>query len=171
MKIKIPRVHGDTPKEKAIRSLALVLVFAAVIWAFMKNNEHVVEVLNMEGAVYDETKTLDKDQKKFIVAFTRTLKDEWGLSCKIQIFAGDFVVPELDGKTMFIGLAPSIKVAELRFPPMMNTALGPEFIESLKTTFLLPSFEEGDWPMAIQEVLAEIFNKLEALNKQESNSE
>lgn len=166
MRINIPRVHGETPKEKAIRTILLVLVFAAVIWAFMKNNERVIEHLNMDGAVYDETKTLDSDQKKFIVSFTRSLRDEYGLDCKIQIFGGDFVVPELDAKTMYIGLAPSIKEVELRFPPIMRQALGPEFIESLKTTFLFPSFEEGDWPMAIQEVLVEIFNKLEALNNE-----
>lgn len=166
MRINIPRVHGETPKEKVIRSLLLVLVFAAVIWAFMENNQRVIERLNLDGAVYDETKTLDSDQKKFIVSFTRSLRDEYGLDCKVHIYGGDFVVPELDAKTMFIGIAPAIEVVELRFPPMMRQALGPEFIESLKTTFLLPSLKEGDWPMAIQEVLVEIFNKLESLNSE-----
>ncbi|WP_319541694.1 TPM domain-containing protein [uncultured Pseudodesulfovibrio sp.] len=171
MRIKIPRVHGESPKEKVFRSLALVLVFAAVIWAFYMNNKHVVDVLNQEGAVYDETKTLDTNQKKFIVSFTRSLRDEYGMDCKIQIYGGDFVVPDLDGKTMYIGLAPALGELELRFPPMMRKTLGKEFIESLKTTFLLPSFKEGDWPMAIQEVLMEIYKKLEQLKKEESASE
>nr|WP_287411257.1 hypothetical protein [Pseudodesulfovibrio sp.] len=171
MRIKIPRVHGESPKEKMFRSLALVLVFAAVIWAFYMNNKHVVDVLNQEGAVYDETKTLDKTQKKFIVSFTRSLREEYGMDCKIQIYGGDFVMPELDGKTMYMGLAPSINEVKLRFPPMMRQALGKDFIESLKTTFLLPSFQEGDWPMAIQEVLMEIYKKLEQLKKEETASE
>jgi len=171
MRIKIPRVHGESPKEKVFRSLALVLVFAAVIWAFYENNKRVVDVLNQEGAVYDETKTLDTSQKKFIVSFTRSLQDEYGLDCKIQIFGGDFVVPNLDGKTMYMGLAPSIGEVKLRFPPMMRKTLGKDFIESLKTTFLLPSLKEGDWPMAIQEVLMEIYKKLEQLNKEETASE
>lgn len=166
MRIHIPRVHGETPKEKVFRTLLLILVFAAVVWAFMENNQRVIERLNLDGAVYDETGTLDKDQKKFIVSFTHTLRDEYGLNCRIQIYGGDFVVPELDTKTMYIGLAPAIGEVEMRFPPMMRQALGSEFIESLKTTFLLPSFEQGDWPMAIQEVLVEIFNKLEELNKE-----
>ncbi|BDQ37667.1 hypothetical protein SYK_20270 [Pseudodesulfovibrio nedwellii] len=171
MRIKIPRVHGESPKEKMFRSLALVLVFAAVIWAFYMNNKHVVDVLNQEGAVYDETKTLDKTQKKFIVSFTRSLREEYGMDCKIQIYGGDFVMPELDGKTMYMGLAPSINEVKLRFPPMMRQALAKDFIESLKTTFLLPSFQEGDWPMAIQEVLMEIYKKLEQLKKEETASE
>lgn len=171
MRIKIPRVHGESPKEKMFRSLALVLVFAAVIWAFYMNNKHVVDVLNQEGAVYDETKTLDKTQKKFIVSFTRSLREEYGMDCKIQIYGGDFVMPDLDGKTMYMGLAPSINEVKLRFPPMMRQALGKDFIESLKTTFLLPSFQEGDWPMAIQEVLMEIYKKLEQLKKEETASE
>ncbi|WP_207264181.1 hypothetical protein [Desulfovibrio sp. Huiquan2017] len=166
MRITIPRVHGSTPREKLIRSLALFLVFAVVIWAFMKNNEHVVEVLNQRSAIYDETRTLTKDQKNMIVSFTQSLRDQWGMDCKIQIYGGDFVVPELDDKTMYMGLAPAIDVVELRFPPLMRTALGPEFIDSLKTAFLLPSFKEGDWPMAIQEVLVEILKKLDSLNKE-----
>ncbi|WP_316898991.1 hypothetical protein [Pseudodesulfovibrio indicus] len=165
MRINIPRVYGESPKEKIIRSLALILVFAAVIWAFVKNNQHVVDVLNQQSAVYDETKRLDKEDKRFIVSFTKSLKDEWGLTCRIHIYGGDFVVPELDDKTLYMGLAPSIGVAELRFPPLMRTALGPDYAEYLKTTFLLPSFEQDDWPMAIQEVLVEIFKKLESLNK------
>ena len=166
MRIHIPRVHGETPREKAFRTLMLILVFAAVIWAFMENNERVIERLNLGGAVYDETGTLDREQKKFIVSFTHSLRDEYGLNCRIHIYGGDFVVPELDAKTMYIGLAPAIGEVEMRFPPMMRQALGPEFIESLRTTFLLPSFSQGDWPMAVQEVLVEIFNKLEELNKE-----
>jgi hypothetical protein len=166
-RINIPRVHGSTPREKVIRSLALLLVFAAVIWAFMKNNERVVDVLNQQSAVYDETGVLDRDQKKMIVSFTQTLRAKWGLNCKIQVYGGDFVVPALDDKTLYIGLAPAIDQAELRFPPLMRSALGPEFIDSLKTTFLLPSFQDGDWPLAIQEVLVEILKKLDSLNQGE----
>lgn len=164
MRIAIPKVHGRSPREKLIRSLALVLIFAVVAWAFMKNNERVLDTLNREGAVYDETGTLDEAQKKFIVSFTRALKSEYGMNCRIQIFGGDFVVPELDAKTMYIGLAPAIGVAELRFPPMMRQALGADFIESLKTEHLLPSLETNDWPMEIQIVLAAIFEKLSQLD-------
>lgn len=169
MRINIPRVHGETPREKVIRTILLILVFAAVIWAFTENNRRVIERLNLDGAVYDETGTLDRDQKKFIVSFTRSLRDEYGLDSRIQIYGGDFVVPELDAKTVYIGLAPSINAVEMRFPPMMRQALGPEFIASLKETFLLPSFRQGDWPMALQEVLMEIFTKMESLNKKETD--
>lgn len=169
MRINIPRVHGETPREKLVRSLLLILVFVAVVWAFMENNQRVIERLNLDGAVYDETGTLDREQKKFIVSFTRSLRDDYGLDCKIQIYGGDFVVPELDAKTLYIGLAPAIGEVRMRFPPMMRQALGTGFITSLETTFLLPSFEQGDWPRAIQEVLVEIYNKLESLGKEETN--
>lgn len=171
MRITIPKVHGESPKEKAIRSLALVLIFAAVIWAFTKNNERVVEQLNRDSVVYDETGTLDKEQRKFIISFTRALKDEFGLACKIQIFGGDFVVPELDSKTMYMGLAPSINEVELRFPGMMRQALGEEFITALETEYLLPSFELNDWPQEIQIVLVSIFEKLTEIQQGESPSE
>lgn len=171
MRITIPKVHGQTQREKVIRTIALVLVFAAVIWAFMKNNERVVDVLNRESSVYDETNTLDKAQRKFVASFIKTLRDEYGISCRVQIFGGDFVVPDLDAKTMYIGLAPSIKAVELRFPAMMRQALGQEFIDSLKTEYFLPSFEFGDWPMTIQEVLVLIFERLDQIQQGETNSE
>lgn len=171
MRIGIPRVHGNSAKERIIRSLALVLIFALVIWAFMKNNERVVEVLNREGVVYDETNTLDKEQRKFIVSFTHALRDEFGLSSRIQVFAGDFTVPALDAKTMYIGLAPSIGEVQIRFPAMMRQALGDDFIEALKTEYLLPSFEYDDWPQEIQVVLATIYKKLTSLEQGDKTGE
>ncbi|BCS88594.1 hypothetical protein [Pseudodesulfovibrio sediminis] len=171
MRITIPKVHGNSPKEKVLRTLALILVFGAVIWAFTENNKHVVEVLNQQSAVYDETGTLDKEQKSFIASITRTFRDKYGMDCQIQVYVGDFVVPDLDSKTIYIGFAPSINEVELRFPPLMRTAFGTEFIDMLKTTILLPSFRDDTWPMAIHEVLMEITSKFEELQQGESASE
>lgn len=165
MRITIPKVHGTTQKERIIRTILLLLVFAAVVWAFSKNNERVVERLNRESAVYDETQTLTNDQKKFIASFTRTIRDEFGLDCKIQIFGGDFTVPELDSKTIYIGLAPSIEEVQIRFPALMRTALGPEFAEQLRTEHFLPSFKYNDWAEELQVVLIAIFDRLDQLNK------
>lgn len=168
MRITIPRVHGETRKEKIIRTIALLFVFAAVVWAFTENNERVVERLNRESAVYDETGTLDSDQRKFIASFTRSLRDEFGLDSRIQIFNGDFVVPELDSKTLYIGLAPPIGEVRIVFPPLMRQALGTEFPEMLETEMLRPSFKQGDWPQEIQMVLVTIFDKLTELNQGEA---
>lgn len=165
MRIQIPKVHGTTQKERIIRTILLILVFAAVIWAFSKNNERVVERLNRESVIYDETNTLTNEQKKFITSFTRTIQDEFGLESKIQIFGGDFTVPELDSKTLYIGLAPSINEVQIRFPALMRTALGPDFAEKLKTEHFLPSFKYNDWAEEMQVVLIAIFDRLDQLNK------
>lgn len=165
MKIHVPRVHGESKKEKIIRSILLILVFGAVIWAFSVNNERVVDRLNRESVIYDETKTLTNEQKKFITSFTRTLKDEFGLESRIQIFNGDFVVPELNAKTLYIGLSPSINEVQIRFPGLIRTALGPDFAEKLKTEHFLPSFKYNDWAEEMQVVLIAIFDRLDQLNK------
>jgi len=165
MRISIPKVHGESPKEKVVRTILLIVVFAAVIWAFTKNNQRVVNILNQEAAIYDETKTLDTEQKKFIISFTRALKDEFGLEAKIQIYGGNFVVPELDSKTMYIGLAPPINEVQVRFPALMRQALGDEFIEEIKTENFLPSFKYNDWPQEIQVVLVRIYDRLTQLNE------
>jgi len=167
MRISIPKVHGQSPREKVVRTLALVLIFALVAWAFVKNNERVLETLTRQGTVYDETGTLTEEQRKFIVSFARALKEEFGMNCRVQIFGGDFVVPELDAKTMYMGLAPAIGAVELRFPPMMSRALGAEFIESLKTEYLLPALATDQWPMEMQMALAAIYEKLTGLDGDE----
>jgi len=165
MRISIPKVHGATRREKLIRSLALVLVFMAVVWAFTKNNERMVDMLNQQASIYDETKTLDNEQKRFIASFVKTLRDEFGFEARIQIYGGDFVVPDLDSKTLYIGIAPSINEVQLRFPPIMQKALGDDFIQMLKTEHFLPSFQYGDWPQEIQVVLATIFDRLSQINQ------
>ena len=165
MRIHVPRVHGESKKEKLIRTILLFLVFGAVIWAFTVNNERVVDRINRDSAIYDETNSLTIEQKKFITSFTRTIKDEFGLDCKIQIFGGDFVVPDLDSKTIYIGLAPSINEVQIRFPGLLRSAFGPEFIEKLKTEHFLPSFKYNDWTEEMQVVLLAIFDKLDQLNK------
>ena len=171
MRIAIPKVHGDSPKEKAIRTIALLLVFAAVMWAFTKNNERVVDALNRQSSVYDETGTLDDDQRKFIASFTKSLRDEFGLSSQIQIFETAMEIPELDAKTLYIGLVPTMGEVELRFPGLVRTAVGQEFIDGLKTDYFLPSFERGDWPQELQIVLATIFDRLVRLETGEAAGE
>lgn len=171
MRITIPKVHGATPREKMLRTLALMLVFAAVIWAFTKNNERVVEMLNQQSSIYDETGTLDAEKKKFIISFVRTIRDEYGVEARIQIFGGDFTVPEVDNKTLYIGLAPSINEVQLRFPPLMQQALGSDFIEKLKTDHFLPSFQYNDWQEEIQVVLIAIFDRLNQINQGTQPSE
>lgn len=171
MRITIPKVHGATPREKLLRSLALILVFVAVIWAFTENNQRVVDMLNQQASIYDETKTLDKEQKRFIASFVRTLRDEFGFEAMIQIYGGDFVVPDLDAKTLYIGLAPSINEVEIRFPPLMQQALGSGFRQMLITEHFLPSFQYGDWPQEIQVVLVTIFDKISQINQGTPSSE
>lgn len=171
MRIHIPKVHGESRKEKIIRTIALMLVFGAVIWAFTENNERVVNRLNQASSIYDETGTLTTEQKKFIASFVRTLRDEFGFEAKIQIYGGDFVVPDIDSKTLYIGLAPSINMVEIRFPPLMRQAVGEKYIETLKNEHFLVSFKYDDWQEEIQVVLVSIFDKLTLINQGNNPSE
>ncbi|WP_419786353.1 hypothetical protein [Pseudodesulfovibrio sp.] len=171
MRISIPRVHGDTPREKLVRTLALLLVFAIVVWAFTKNNERVIQVLNREGAVYDETKILDSEHRKFIRSFTSAMKKEYGLNSQIQVFGGDFVVPELDAKTLYIGLSPVTGEVRIRFPGLMRHALGEDFAETLTTEHLQPALQGDDWPQELEIVLALIYKRLEKMNKEGGSGE
>ena len=80
-------------------------------------------------------------------------------------------MPELDAKTLYIGIAPAVGEVQIRFPALMRQALGEEFIDKLRTEYFLPSFAEGDWPQEIQVVLATIYEKLTNLEKEDDKRE
>ena len=159
MRITLPTVHGSTPGERLLRALALVLVFAVVVWAFVKNSERVAETLNRQSAVYDETGGLGAEDRDFLAAYGRVLREEFGLECRVQVFAGDFVVPELDAKTIYIGLAPAIGAVEARFPALVAQALGPDVIQALRQE-LLAALSSGEWPARLRSVLLAILERL-----------
>ncbi|WP_243544736.1 hypothetical protein [Pseudodesulfovibrio tunisiensis] len=160
MRINIPRVHGETPKEKIVRSLLLLLVFAAVVWAFTENNKRVIQRLNRDSAVMDQTGMMTDEDKDFVRSFIRTVRDEFGIVARVQVFAGPVESPEVDAKTLYIGLSPAEGQAVVVFPPLVRRAVGEAFVESLTTEHFLPSFDRDDWIRELQIVLTLIFTQL-----------
>lgn len=167
MKITMPTPRGKSAMERAIRTLAMLLVFLVVIWAFYKNNENVMERIQKTRSVWDETGQMHKEELEFLRSFARTVRGTFGVTVRIQVFVGDIEKPDLDSKTMYIGISPALKQVVVEFPALMRPALGMEFIESLRTEYFEEAFDTGEWPRELQILTTVIWSRLTALEEGE----
>lgn len=157
----MPKAGEYTPKEKIFRALALVGVFALVIWAFWEHTGRTLRQIKDSQAISDTTGSLDKKQLAFVRGFARSLEAEFGLEFRLQVRDEPVEDPELNGKTVFFGIDPAAKQVVVRFPPLLSNALGKDFLEQLQNNHLSTLFDEGnDWREGITFALAAIWERL-----------
>ncbi|WP_147819912.1 hypothetical protein [Salidesulfovibrio onnuriiensis] len=165
MKINLPAPKGKTVMERTLRTLGMLLVFLVVIWAFYKNNENVLERVQKNRSVWDETGQLDKDEISYLRDFVKSMRERFGVAVKIQVFKGDVEMPELDSKTIYIGLSPAGRQVAVEFPPLLRPALGADFIESVNNEFFAEAFDTGQWGRELQILTTMIWSRLAALEE------
>lgn len=165
MKINMPAPKGKTAMERVLRVLGMLLVFLVVIWAFYQNNENVIERLQKDRAVWDETGRMSKEELSFLRDFVRSMRSKFGVDVKIQVFKEDIQPPELDSKTIYIGLSPAGQQVRVEFPALLKPALGAEFIQSVSNEYFMEAFANGDWPRELQILTTMIWSRLAALEE------
>jgi hypothetical protein len=148
-------------REKLLRMLALVGIFALVIWAFWEHTGQTMRKIQQQQAVYDATDSLSKKQLSFVRGFASNLKSEYGLEFRMQVSNEPVEEPRLDSKTVFLGVDPASKQVVVRFPPLLSKSLGPDFLQALKTNHLASLFDDGgDWREGITYMLAAVWERL-----------
>jgi uncharacterized membrane protein YgcG len=140
-----PWLRGKTPGEQFLRFILLICVFALVVWLFWQQSEKTMKQLAARGTVWDQTSELSKGQKDALREFASMFKDDFGLELKLNVVHTDVVLPDLDSKTIFIGLNPETQQVLVEFPPLMRRALGDEFLYSIQNDHFTPYFEKGNW--------------------------
>mgnify|MGYP000524838777 CR=1 FL=1 len=168
MRIEIPKPHGKSPMERLLRTLAMLLVVLVVMWAFYKNNENVLERVQKTRSVWDETGQMSHDDINFLRGFGKSLKDTFGINCRIQVFKGDVVVPDVDAKTLYLGLSPARRQLSIEFPALMRPALGQEFMDSLRDEHFAQAFDDNQWIRELKIALTMIWSRLTALENKEA---
>jgi len=163
MKINFPAPQGKNALERVLRTLAMLLVFLVVIWAFYKNNENVLERVQKNRSVWDETGQLTKDELGYLRDFVKTMRSTFGVEVKIQVFKEDVEKPELDAKTIYIGLSPARRQVVVEFPALLRPALGADFIKSVRTEYFTEAFETGQLGRELQILTTMIWSRLAAL--------
>lgn len=147
--------HWDANWQDGLKS-ALVL-----IWNQQRDREASLEqAMHEDAPLLDETATLSTEDRNFVERFALALERDFGQKAVVRVFQGEIIVPDLDNRTMFLGIAPEKKQVIVSFPPIMRRALGAEFERGLMTTHFPQHFAAGDWPLGLKTALIQIWQTL-----------
>lgn len=157
-----PLVRGDTPRERLLRTLGLMLVFALVAWAFQWNTQRHLTRLKGDETVEDRTGRLSPRQRAQLGEFARRFKAEFGQEPRLYIGPDVDALPAPGPTTILLALDPAARRVRLEVPPLAARALGPEFLRHLRQEHFLPHFEADTWPDGLAMALSRIWDALAA---------
>jgi len=149
-------LQGRVSGESFLRGVGLIAVFVLVGWLFWKNSQANLEKIMAQSTLLDAGKILDADQRTAVREFGRRLKDDFGFELKVVV-ASPFSAPQLDVKTLYIGIDPNAAQATVLLPPLAARALGPEFTATLGAAHFAPYFERGDWPAGLLRLMDRVW--------------
>ncbi|MBG0776664.1 MAG: TPM domain-containing protein [Desulfovibrionaceae bacterium] len=155
-----PLVRGSTFGERFLRFMLLVLVFAVSGYGFYWNNTRVIETMSARSSVYDPAKLLGGDERDALLDFVKLFKDEFGMTLRIVVSEEAVALPELDSKTVFVGVAPATGQILVELPPLAVKALGPDFVTRLQSETFPPYYEKGEWKQGLVVVLKTVWQGL-----------
>lgn len=152
--------------ERVVRMLGVLAVFAIVAWAFWVNNERTIKMIQARGVAVDQTDTMGINDKRFFRSFKNSLEKNYGLGFKIIVFKGNIEVPELDKKTVFMGLSPSTGETEIILPPLVQKALGGDFVPYLVESHFPGYMEAGNWIEGAKTAVALMWERLSGIESE-----
>ncbi|MDQ7832095.1 MAG: TPM domain-containing protein [Desulfovibrionaceae bacterium] len=138
-----------SPLERFFRGMALLAVIAGVLWAFDARFSRLAERLESQQAISDATGGLSEADRRFLRQAAEDLRARFGLELRVRVGTGGVDVPELDEKTVFIGLSPDTGMARVVLPPLAARALGPDFITVVENDMLAAALADGQWPKGL----------------------
>lgn len=153
----------QNPFKPVIKGVLLALIFGGAAFLFWKNYEYSLSKIKVKQSLWDQTKSLTPKQKEVIHDFSRYLEKNYGVKLRIKITEDHVYIPKLDKRTLFIGLAPSKKEVIVRFPPLLEKALGLDFLRYLQEKHFSKAFVDNTWPEELIKALILIQQKVENL--------
>ncbi len=151
-----------TPAMQLLRVLAMVGIFIGVGILFWKQYESSLNRIQSRQDIWDQTQSLSEYQKQFLYDYAGRLKKDFGLDLIVKISKEPTAVPDLDKKTLFIGLCPPRREATVVFPPLARRAVGEEFINHLQKSHFR-TYWPDKWPQGLKKCLILIREKLAAV--------
>ncbi|MGE4297083.1 MAG: TPM domain-containing protein [Desulfovibrionaceae bacterium] len=159
-RMRTPIIRGESTGEQIMRGLLLLGVLALVIWGFWANSERTMTRIAARGTVFDQGKFLTKEQKQSLGELAAMFKQEFGLSVKIHLRADTVELPDLDAKTIFIGLNPNTKQVMVELPPLLKKALGDDYQYTLQNEHFPPYLASGEWRQGLILALTQLWEAL-----------
>ncbi|UZP66020.1 TPM domain-containing protein [Desulfovibrio mangrovi] len=152
-----PLIKAESGSELFLRSVLLLSVVALVGVAFWYQIGANLREVNSRGAVWDEANVLSRDQREALRDFAAELKETYGIKLRLQIRKSPVVLPDLDNKTLFIGINPETRQVLIEFPTLLRKALGDEYMYRLQNEHFGPYFEKDQWQQGLAEALTQLW--------------
>lgn len=110
--------------------------------------------------VEDDTGLLTRDQILVLDRFGSDLAETYGQKLLVRLAPDPAVPGDLDPVVLYVGLWPEQGGAVLRFPAMLERALGRDMERELLTGLLQPALETDDWFEGLRTALERIWTDL-----------
>jgi len=124
-----------------LRPFLVVCIFVLAAALYSAHFTDVMDRLRSERAVSDAAGLLSPEDVKLAADFGKILHRRLGLELRLATFAGEVKAPDLDPRTIFIGLGGGVAVVVL--PVLAERALGPEAANYLEKEHFPPYLAEG----------------------------
>lgn len=152
-----PLVQASSWSEQLARTLLLLVIFGLTVGAFWFNYEHRLKELQASSSVRDPAGMLTADDRATLLRLVDKYDTNYGVRLVVLVSPDGITLPSLDGKTLFVGVAPAKGTATVVFPPLLRKALGEQYRIILEEELLGRRLLSGDPP---GRVLTEGLNSL-----------
>ncbi|SDN59882.1 hypothetical protein SAMN04488516_103134 [Desulfonauticus submarinus] len=146
-----------------LKAVLLVIIFSGTAFLFWKNYENALTKIQNKQSLWDQTKTLTSSEKQLIYEFVHYFKDNYGLKLNIKITKEHIYIPHLDKRTIFIGICPTQKEVIIRFPPILEKALGINFLRYLQENYFQNHFNPNQLPQRLVQCLQLIKTRIQEI--------
>lgn len=161
---------SSSPSGQLLRTLGLVFVFVAAGLLFWKHYDRSLDRIVGGQQVVDETERLTPEDMERINRFMETLRTDYGLNFRLHVYQGRIDPPQLDPKTLFIGLSPERGEWEIVFPVLLKKALPQDFVRYIQEEHFRGTLRRKAWPEALMNGLHAIYGHLSRLESGDRTS-
>lgn len=154
------QIPGRSPASQLLRTLGVAVVFVIVGVLFWKYWDESFDRLSRRDTAMDQTGRLSPDQLDYVASFARHLEREFGFTFKLRVTQNELQLPDVNSKTLFIGIAPSQNETQIVMPPLMRRGLDAAFVHYLESEHFELYWENDAWPQGLEHALTLIWDRL-----------
>jgi hypothetical protein len=100
---------------------------------------------------------LTADQRAALREYAAELKEVYGIKLRLQIRTSPVALPDMDSKTLFIGINPQTQQVLVEFPTLLRKALGDDYLYRMQNEHFGPYFQKGQWQQGLADALTRLW--------------
>lgn len=132
----------DTEKGVLLRYLLMAILICVICVSFWYNFKYTIKVIQINKTIFDETKTITKQERKHFFSLSEKFQSIWGIHPVIHICNGTVLLPTIKNNILFIGVSKIPGQATLIVPPLVRRAISKEFLQKMEIELSLCSQTE-----------------------------